>query len=349
MNPTDCVVLGATGYVGGELLRLVAGHPELRLVAAVARQAPDTSISALFKHLGSVYPAERFIDFDTLLGSLPNGPLAVFSALPHAQAAAQISRVIGAYQGSDLHIVDASADFRYAAADAFEAVYGQPHPAPELLGQFARGVPEFVTHGDELHASQPGCFATAIQLAIVPLLSLGLTDRSFFANGVTGSTGAGKTPIATTHMPERHANLFAYKPLAHRHAPEVVAQVASATSHTPTVHFVPHAGPFARGIHMTVMAASTSEHDDAKLHEMLHEFYAQAPFVAVVEDSPRLKQVVGSNFARISIARDDQALCVTVAIDNLVKGAAGGAVQWMNRLFGWPETHGLGATAIGWS
>ncbi|MEL7022424.1 MAG: N-acetyl-gamma-glutamyl-phosphate reductase [Pseudomonadota bacterium] len=349
MTRTACVVLGASGYVGGELLRLIGGHPELQLFAAVARQAQDTKLSDYFPHLEPLYRGETFVDFDTMIDSLSDEPLAVFSALPHTQAATQIDAVMQAYSGSELHVVDASADFRFATTAAFESVYGQAHPVPALLSRFARGVPEFVELEGQAHASQPGCFATAMQLAVVPMIKLQLTESAFFASGVTGSTGAGKTPIATTHMPERHANLFAYKALAHRHAPEVTAQVAAATELTPNLHFVPHAGPFARGIHMTVMASTQSNHDAATLHEQLTQFYADAPFVRVTDSPPRLKQVVGSNFARLSIARDGGAVCVTVVIDNLIKGAAGGAMQWMNRLFEWPETLGLDATAVGWS
>ncbi len=343
---TPCLVLGATGYVGGEFLRLIAGHSELTLQAAVARSNAGELIADQFEHLATTYPSETFVEYDHAISTLSDGPLAVFSALPHAQAALQLAPLI---ERAETHVVDASADFRFADADAFASIYGQPHPVPNLIDRFARGVPEFVAQGEHPHASQPGCFATAMQLALVPALALGWSDGHFFANGVTGATGAGKTPIATTHMPERHANLFAYKALAHRHAPEVVAQVAAAVDQTPTLHFVPHAGPFARGIHMTVMATAKTDSDSAALTAALTDFYESHSFVTVSTTAPRLKQVVGSNHARISVARDDEAICITVVIDNLLKGAAGGAMQWMNRLNGWPESLGLDTAAVGWS
>ncbi|MEO1581469.1 MAG: N-acetyl-gamma-glutamyl-phosphate reductase [Pseudomonadota bacterium] len=343
---TPCLVLGATGYVGGEFLRLIAGHPELTLQAAVARSNAGEPVADQFEHLATSYSTETFVEYDVAIDELPEGPVAVFSALPHAQAALQLAPLI-ARPGT--HVVDASADFRFADADAFSAIYGQSHPVPEMIDRFARGVPEFTDASDHQHASQPGCFATAMQLALVPAMALGWSDGRFFANGVTGATGAGKTPIATTHMPERHANLFAYKALSHRHAPEVVSQVAAAVGVTPTLHFVPHAGPFARGIHMTVMTTATTASKGAALTAALSDFYRSHPFVTVSAPAPRLKQVVGSNHARISVARDEQTICITVVIDNLLKGAAGGAMQWMNRLNGWPESLGLDTAAVGWS
>lgn len=346
MSTTPAIVLGATGYVGGELIRLIAQHPHLELQCAVARDLAGSTLAAHFPHLAPVVGDQCFVNFEHAKDLLQQKTAAVFSALPHAHAAAQIASLTEV--NDSLHIVDASADFRFTDAGEFERIYGQAHPSPKLLPEFARGVPELTPHTEHQHASQPGCFATAMQLAIAPALALGWSRGPFFATGTTGATGAGKTPLPTTHTPERHANLFAYKALNHRHEPEVVAQLEAATGHQASVHFVPHAGPFARGIHMTVMSEFQSEASQAELTESLQHFYRNAPFVIVDPASPRLKQVVGSNFARIHTCRKDAALCTTVVIDNLIKGAAGGAVQWMNRLHGWPEEAGLQATALGW-
>jgi N-acetyl-gamma-glutamyl-phosphate reductase len=286
---------------------------------------------------------------DTLAEHL-NGKVAVFSAAPHGASAPMISELIAMAKAQDceINVVDASADFRFTSASAWEAVYGQPHGAPDLISEFATGLPEHVDASAKQHVGHPGCFATAMLLSIVPLLKLDLAESTVGAMGITGSTGSGRTPIATTHHPYRHANLYAYKPLEHRHAPEVVEMCASASGTEATLNFVPHSGPFARGIHMTVQATLKKSVSAAEVKQQFADFYKAHPFVTVVDGTPRLKDVVGTNHAQIGIAVNGNALVVFCAIDNLVKGAAGGALQWMNRLLGLPETSGLEAVAPGW-
>ncbi|MEL7184935.1 MAG: N-acetyl-gamma-glutamyl-phosphate reductase, partial [Pseudomonadota bacterium] len=245
--------------------------------------------------------------------------------------------------------VDASADFRFAEQATWEGIYGMPHGAPELLDQFTCTLPEFTDAVTTPHVGNPGCFATASMLATVPLVSSGLTEPEVFISGVTGSTGSGKSPQAGTHHPERNSNLYAYKPLAHRHAAEVV-QIASAESgQNVKVNFVPHSGPFARGIHVTVQAKARSDVSEQQLRDVFETAYADAPFVEVVSGTPRIKNVVASNLCHIGVASAADTVVVFAAIDNLVKGAAGGAMQWMNRLWGLPETAGLTAPAPGWT
>jgi N-acetyl-gamma-glutamyl-phosphate reductase len=186
-------------------------------------------------------------------------------------------------------------------------------------------------------------------LAIVPLLRSGLTAGEFFVSGVTGSTGAGRSPRETTHHPVRQSTLFAYQPLAHRHAPEVRALAEAATGVAPTLHFVPHSGPFARGIHATVFAATPSSLRPADAVELFAEFYRGAEFVRVEHEPPRLKDVVASNYAAMSVSIDRGAIAACCVLDNLVKGAAGGCIQWVNRLLGFPESDGLRSPAAGWT
>jgi N-acetyl-gamma-glutamyl-phosphate reductase len=183
---------------------------------------------------------------------------------------------------------------------------------------------------------------------LVPLLKLGLCDGPVYAAGVTGSTGAGRSPIPTTHHPERHSNLFAYNPLKHRHTPEVVQICQQLTGVTPELNFVPHSGPFARGIHMTLQARLAKSQTTDQLREAFAGFYTGQEFVRVVDGMPRVKDVAGSNYCHIGVTASGQSIAVLVVIDNLVKGAAGGAVQWMNRLLKMPESAGLTAPAIGW-
>jgi N-acetyl-gamma-glutamylphosphate reductase len=170
-----------------------------------------------------------------------------------------------------------------------------------------------------------------------------------FVAGVTGSTGAGRKPIEGTHHPLRHSDLYSYNALAHRHAPEIAACARATTGVEADFAFVPHSGPFARGIHVTVQAPLRSAVQTADILEALSNFYAKAPFVRVSGRAPRLKEVATSNYAHLSAVANGRTVAVMCAIDNLNKGAAGGAVQWMNRIFGLAETSGLTAPAPGWT
>ena len=248
-----------------------------------------------------------------------------------------------------MHVVDASADFRYADQAAYESVYGVAHGAPTLLDSFVCAVPEHLKKTDAAHVGHPGCFATAVLLGAVPLLQSGLAESELFVTGITGSTGSGSSPQQGTHHPERHSNLYAYKPLSHRHAPEIETLAASASGTRPTVNFIPHSGPFARGIFATIQAKATGNFSSDALRDAFRTYYAESPFIDVVDGSPKLKNVVASNMAQIGIESAGDTVVVMCAIDNLVKGAAGGAVQWMNRLFSLPDTAGLTTVAPAWT
>jgi N-acetyl-gamma-glutamyl-phosphate reductase len=280
-----------------------------------------------------------------------NSDLALFSAAPHGASAAVIAAAIDACEQRNInvHVVDSSADFRFARQEDWEAVYKAQHGAPQLLDRFICALPE---HADDIqvaHVGHPGCFATASTLATVPLIASGLTEADVFISGVTGSTGSGKSPSTGTHHPVRNSNFYAYKPLAHRHAPEVAALAEAASGRKTNVHFVPHSGPFARGIHVTLQAKATKPVTEEQVRKVYEAAYADAPFVQIVSGTPRLKDVVASNQCHISVATDGDTVVVMAAIDNLVKGAAGGAMQWMNRLWDLPQTSGLDAPAPGWT
>ncbi|MBV8742336.1 MAG: hypothetical protein JOZ12_11165, partial [Sinobacteraceae bacterium] len=229
------------------------------------------------------------------------------------------------------------------------AVYGHEHAAPGRLADFTCALPEHLRELNTMHVAHPGCFATATLLASVPLLALGLTAPTLFVSGVTGSTGSGRKPVEGTHHPLRHSDLYAYNALAHRHTPEISACAHAATGVEADFAFVPHSGPLARGIHVTVQAALKSSLDSSRVLAALRDFYAGAPFIRVSERAPHVKEVVASNYAHLSAAANGRTLAVMCALDNLTKGAAGGAVQWMNRLFGLPETLGLTMPAPGWT
>jgi N-acetyl-gamma-glutamyl-phosphate reductase len=346
------VVLGGTGYVAGELLRLIAGHPQFELAAVMSDSQPGESVAKAFPHLASAYADTRFksqADIEKVLVEMPQS--AVFSAAPHGVSAALIDSLLSAAgkAGTRPRVVDISADFRYSSAEAYEAVYKHPHGAPKRLAEFTCAVPEHLQKVETTHVAHPGCFATATLLASVPLLALGLTSATLFVSGVTGSTGSGRKPVEGTHHPLRHSDLYSYNALIHRHTPEIVACARAASGVEADFAFVPHSGPFARGIHVTVQAPLKAALDTPKVLAALREFYSNCPFIRVSEQAPRIKEVATSNYAHLSAAANGRTVAVMCVVDNLNKGAAGGAVQWMNRIFGLAETTGLTAPAPGWT
>ena len=348
----SAVVLGATGYVGGELLRLISQHPNFELAAAVSNSRNGYPIAATFPNLASAFSRQCFVGHNACFDSIDAGSeVAVFSAAPHGSSAGiiQTALEVAASRKLLVHVVDSSADFRFNNRSDYESVYSTKHGAPDLLAEFASGVPEHVVDVDVPHIGHPGCFATAVLLAAVPLSKSGLTQDEIFVTGITGSTGSGRTPQAGTHHPERHGNLYAYKPLAHRHAPEMEALNKAATGRDMKINFVPHSGPFARGIYATVQAKVSSPVSVDQLRKVYEDAYADSPFIEVIDGTPRMKNVVASNRCQIGVAANADTVVVVSTIDNLVKGAAGGAVQWMNRLWGLPETSGLTAAAPGWT
>lgn len=346
------VVLGGTGYVAGELLRLIAGHPQFQLAAVMSDSQPGEPVGSAFPHLAAPFADTRFksqAEVEKLLVETPQA--AVFSAAPHGVSAALIDSLLKAASGAGTRprVVDISADFRYSSAQAYEAVYKHPHGAPGRIREFTCAVPEHLKKLETPHVAHPGCFATATLLASVPLLALGLVPPTLFVSGVTGSTGAGRKAIEGTHHPVRHSDLYSYNALSHRHAPEVAACARAASGVEADFAFVPHSGPYARGIHVTVQASLKSPLDTARVLAALRDFYAGSPFVRVTERAPRVKEVATSNYAHLSAAANGRTVAVMCVVDNLNKGAAGGAVQWMNRMFDLPEDSGLTAPAPGWT
>ena len=351
MSTIPVIVLGGSGYVAGECLRLIAQHPRLHVGAAVSTSAAGEPIDSAFGHLSPTYAGQQFVSIDTAIEQLPSAPhWVVVSAAPHGASAALIERVLKSAEsaGVEATAVDASADFRFRSSAEYEAIYSTPHGAPSKLESFRCAVPEHLSEIDTPHMAQPGCFASAMLLGIVPLAASGMTEPDFCVSAITGSTGAGGTPRATTHHPVRQSNLFAYQPLTHRHVPEVCTLTQAATGQSIDLHFVPHSGPFARGIHATVFARRATSASVDDIRAAVADYYRDAHFVRVLDAPPRLKDIVGTNYANLSVTADEQTVSVCCVIDNLVKGAAGGAMQWVNRLMGWPDSEGLEIVSPGW-
>ncbi len=349
--PVPTLILGGSGYVAGELLRLLAGHPYLSAFAVLSESQSGGNVETAFPHLAGCFPGLAFSSREELPRLIDgHGKLAVLCAAPHGAAAPLLDVVLNEADqaGCVAKVVDISADFRFADAASYEKVYGHAHGAPERLAEFRCALPEHLAGTPAGHVGHPGCFVTATLLAAVPLLKLGLVEPRLSVVAITGSTGAGRTPTATTHHPARRSNVFAYNPLKHRHEPEMRALAATASGVEPEIHFVPQSGPFARGIYATLQARLLQPMAAEEIRQALAGYYAGAPFVDILSEPPRLQDVAGTNRARLSAAADGDHLVIFSAIDNLVKGAAGGAIQWMNRLLGFPETAGLMVPGVGW-
>lgn len=354
-------VLGASGYVGGELLRWIAVHPRLDLAAAVSGSHAGAEIGASFPNLAGAFAGRRFREAavlpDLLREASDRGaPVAAFSAAPHTESAPRVAALLEAAEavGLPVPVVDLSADFRHRDPERYREIYGIPHPEPGLLDTFRCGIPELEPEaafpdfgGRAPRIAHPGCFATAVALAAAPLFRAGLVGPEVHAAAVTGSTGSGGTPKATTHHPVRHANLFAYKPLAHRHAPEMEALLGPAGGAPAQVRFVPHSGPFARGIHATVFLQPAAPGAEAEAEDCLAAFYRETPLVRVTR-TPRVKDLAGGAAAEVGAAAAEGALAAFGTLDNLGKGAATGGLQWLNRILGLPEATGLDLPGALW-
>ncbi len=330
-------VIGAAGYAGGELLRLVLQHPEVDECIATSRSQAGVPVSEIHPGLATVTDA-RFAGLTP--GEAAKGRDIVFLALEHGES----SRVMGEIldQGPGL-VVDLAADFRLQDGQLYAQHYGV-HPAPDLVHLFRYALADVI--GCDLRGARglaaPGCFATAAQLALFPLRTLPLaTPPSIFA--VTGSTGAGVTPRSTTHHPARAHNLFAYGVMSHRHEAEVLEQWRGWIGQGEGgPRLMVHAGPFVRGIALTLHARLGSP-DDGSVAQAFRDAYATKPMVRLLDSPPHLTHAIGTNLALIShaVSPDRTEIQVMVAIDNLIKGAGGQAIQALNLALGFPESTGL--------
>jgi len=333
-------IIGASGYTGAELLRLLAGHSDLDVAYATADAHRGTAAADLYPGLAAYYgdlvyeahDAERAAGLDL-----------VFLALPHGASQA----VVGDLVGRVGHVVDLAADFRLRDAGLYPQWYGEAHTAPKLLARFAYGLPELdrdPLRGAELIAA-PGCYPTAATLALAPLVRAGLVEPTGIivdaASGVSGA-GRGKFPFGGTD-----GDFTAYGLLDHRHTPEIEQNLGAGAS----VLFTPHLAPMTRGILATCYARpapAAGPLSSERVLSCLADAYAEERFVVVGERSPSTKATLGANTAHLTARYDDRtgtvlAIC---ALDNLVKGAAGGALQCANLALGLPESAGLPTVAV---
>jgi N-acetyl-gamma-glutamyl-phosphate reductase len=337
-------VLGASGYTGGELLRLIAGHPELEVGLVTA----DSNVGA---PVGALFPSLRPAYADMVYEPLVVGDLAgfdvVFCALPHGES----QRIAGALVDTVGHVVDLGADFRLPRA-SYAQWYGGEHAAPELLDRFVFGLPELFRSeiAAARHVAAPGCYPTAASIALGPLVAGGLVHRSgIVVDAVSGVSGAGRGLKATSLFSEVDENVQAYGLLDHRHTGEMEMVLSRLAGEPVEVLFTPHLVPMVRGILTTCYARPAVDGlATASLLDCLRGFYADEPFVVVDDASPATKATLGSNAIHVTARYDPRTSTVLAlaAIDNLVKGASGQALQCANLVLGLPETQGLSAIGI---
>ena len=327
--PLRVAVVGASGYVGGELVRLLAGHPWVRLVAITANEAAG-------RRLADVHP--NLAGLDMTLGALDEvkDADALFLALPNGETMTAIERL------PDLPVVDTSADFRLRDESEYVAFYKKEHTSFDRVAAFTYGLPELFRGSirEATHVAAPGCFATAAILALYPLAGEGLAE-SIVVNAVTGSSGSGVKPKEKAHHPFRAESFFAYETFTHRHLPEIRQALRDATGRETDLVFQPHSGPFARGIFATAVVRLASAATRGDVAEIYERYYGPERFVRLVDGSPNVKWVRGTNFCDIAVASDGRTAVVMCAIDNLMKGAASQAVQAFNVKHGFPEDAGI--------
>lgn len=336
-------IVGGTGYTGVELLRLLASHPEAEVRAITSRKDAGTKVAEMFASLRGIYDLAFADPADADLKACD----VVFFATPHGVAMAQARELIAA----GTRIIDLAADFRLKDPAVFEKWYGMPHTCPDLLAESVYGLPEM--NRDAIRKARivgnPGCYPTAVQLGFLPLLEAGVVDTAHLvADCKSGVSGAGRKAEMSLLYAEASDNFKAYSVEGHRHHPEIVQGLSGASKAPVILVFTPHLTPMIRGIHATLYARITGL--DVDLQALYEKRYAGEPFVDVMPpgSTPDTRSVRAANVCRIAVHRPqngDMALILAVE-DNLVKGAAGQAIQNMNLMFGLPEAAGLTAPPV---
>ncbi len=333
-------IVGATGYAGAELVRWLAGHPEVTISAMTSRQYAGRPFSEVYPaftgqmdHICQDFSPEAVADQADI----------VFTALPHKLPMAFVPDLLR----RGCRVVDLSADFRFAEVATYESHY-QPHTAGDLCRESVYGLCEVYDAAikNARLVGNPGCYPTCVLLGLIPLIQAELVDtENLIADAKSGVSGAGRSPSLGTHLCEITESVKAYKVNAHRHAPEMVEVLSREAGRPVTLTFVPHLMPMVRGMLATIYARLTRKSSVAEILEILHTCYQGRPFIRLCPPGsfPETRRVRGTNYCDLGVTVDEsgQRLILVSAIDNLVKGAAGQAVQNMNLMFGLDENHGL--------
>ncbi|NQY82611.1 MAG: N-acetyl-gamma-glutamyl-phosphate reductase [Alphaproteobacteria bacterium] len=346
MKTLNIVILGASGYTGAELIRLLDRHPHARLVALGAHGKAGMSADTVFPHLPSDFPLMQKLE------DMPIDDLDVlFTGLPHGTAGDILPGIITAHP--NLRIIDLSADFRFDDAELYQKAYDKPHPAPDILAEGVYGLSEIYREAIKTArlVACPGCYCTAANLGLIPLVQGGLiSTEDIIIDAKSGISGAGRAAKSNLMFTEVNQGLSAYSIGNHRHMWEIEQELSKAAGQRLYVSFTPHLIPISRGILANSYVRLTSNTKVADLQQHLADFYADAPFIRVLElgQAPKTQNVFGSNTTEIAVFPDHLLgrAVVLAAIDNLMKGASGQAVQNMNLMFGFDETAGLDRIAL---
>ena len=329
-------IFGGSGYGGSELLRILLHHPHADVQFVTANEHAGKAVSDVHKNLLGLTNL-NFIKAPENLESLSDIDCAFF-ALPHGQAMEIAPRL-----PAGVKIIDLSGDFRLSDADVFAKHYGREQTAMAAQGDFVYGLTE--TNREAIRSAtriaNPGCFATATLLGLAPLVANNLLSCRVIVDAKTGSSGSGAKAAANTHHPQRSTSFYAYKPFTHQHVPEIEQELRTIGDWTNELIFMTHSLPVARGIFASIYCELKNEISAAEARAMFAEFYRDSFFVRLVEGSPDINWVKTTNFCDIGFAARGRQLVVFSAIDNLVKGASGQAVQNMNLMFGLDEKTGL--------
>ena len=337
-------IINITGYAGSELARILYRHPEVEVVSVTGRSSAGQQLNEVFPHLTAL---------DLTIESELSGSLdLVFSALPHKASAEACIPVLK--QG--VKVVDISADFRLKQPDQYQEWYGVDHPDPTLLEEAVYGLTEL--HRDDVKASRlvanPGCYPTSAILGLAPAVAEGIITRDIIVDSKSGVSGGGRSLNLTNHFSEVNENVFAYALNGHRHLPEITQELAPLANQALNLTFLTHLIPMTRGIlsscYTSLLDPSKWAGDDGKqkIVDLYQDYYADDPFVQVVPLPPQTKQTLGNNLCLVHPSIDQRTgrLIVISCLDNLVKGAAGQAVQNMNVMYGFPEETSLEALAV---
>ncbi|CAN5429304.1 N-acetyl-gamma-glutamyl-phosphate reductase [soil metagenome] len=334
-------IVGASGFTGAELLRLLAGHPDLEVVLATGDSQAGTAVADLYPSLAGAYPDLAFAPYVDGLAD-EQGLDLVFCGLPHGTSQ---EIVPGLLDGTRI-VVDLGADFRLKDASLYPTWYGVEHTVPELLPESVYGLPELFR--DELRSAKliatPGCYVTTATLALAPLLQAGLVERTgIVVDAASGVSGAGRAPKPTNAFNTVDENFVAYGMLTHRHTPEIEQNLTHVAGDDVQVLFTPHLAPMNRGILATCYARPTRAVTTESLRQVLHAAYDDEPFVVVRHDPPSTKATLGSQTVHVTAYADERTgwVIAMASLDNLTKGASGGALQSANLALGLPEATGL--------
>ncbi|MEM9588948.1 MAG: N-acetyl-gamma-glutamyl-phosphate reductase [Planctomycetota bacterium] len=328
-------IVGATGYTALEVARLLRGHAEATLAVATSRKEAGTPLAQIHPSLcGSTDVVIEPFDAESFASKVD----VAMCCLPHGASAETVRELIH----RDVRVVDFSADFRLSSLETYQQWYGVTHPWPERVGRTVYGMPEF--YADEIRqadlVANPGCYPTSAILPLAPLADADLISLDdVIVDSKSGVSGAGRTPKVSTLYCETNESIAAYSVAAHRHQPEISDLVHRISGSEPTVIFTPHLAPMDRGILSTIYVKSASSADDVMA--CWQKSYAKSPFVHPIESLPATKHVSGTNQVHMAVRSAGDRLILVCAIDNLVKGASGAAIQNMNVMFGLDETMGL--------